>query len=578
MKNILILLRATVLISFIGLGQPLSNVFAQTYSQNSVGTAFTYQGRLIVGTNAVNGLYDFQFALSNAPIGGIQIGSTLTQTGVGVTNGLFTTSLDFGAVFNGIATWLAISVRTNGVGTYTGLNPLQPLTPAPYAIFAENVGSLASGVAVGTGSGNTVASTASQSFVGGGLNNTIVSNANYSVISGGDDNTIQTGNNESFIGGGTGNSILVGGYPGSPDAAIVGGSSNTISDAESSFIGGGTLNFIGSLYGGPSAYNCTISGGFSNNIAYWDNASIICGGWGNVIGPGNGLDGVPDYSVIGGGQGNFVQGYTDHSTISGGQTNLIRFYTSNCTIVGGTGNSIYGGSASTGQNGATICGGYGNAITSPPRPFGANLGTTIAGGYQNTASGNSSFVAGGTANAATADYTFVAGSGAQATNAGAFVWADSQGGTFASTAINQVSFRCGGGVVFTSGNSGTKQTVAWTPGSGSWSFSSDRNLKDRFEKVDSQSVLDKVSQLPIVEWSYKGYPQRHIGAMAQDFHGLFPLNDNDKALNDADLHGVELAAIQGLSQKLNEKDAEIQTLKAKMDELQAMIKQLASQK
>ena len=66
--------------------------------------------------------------------------------------------------------------------------------------------------------------------------------------------------------------------------------------------------------------------------------------------------------------------------------------------------------------------------------------------------------------------------------------------------------------------------------------------------------------------------------MAQDFHRLFPLNDDDKMLEDADLHGVELAAIQGLNQKLNDKDAEIQDLKKSVDELKALVKQLAAQK
>ena len=47
------------------------------------------------------------------------------------------------------------------------------------------------------------------------------------------------------------------------------------------------------------------------------------------------------------------------------------------------------------------------------------------------------------------------------------------------------------------------------------------------------------------EWSYIGFGQRHIGAMAQDFHAQFPLNEDDKALNDADPHGVALAALNG---------------------------------
>jgi hypothetical protein len=103
------------------------------------GTAFTYAGQLQNnGSPATTGLYDFQFVLSNAPSGGRQVGNLLTAT-VGVTNGLFTTTLDFGAVFADNATWLGISVRPTGVGNYISLTPLQQLTPTPYAIYAESV-------------------------------------------------------------------------------------------------------------------------------------------------------------------------------------------------------------------------------------------------------------------------------------------------------------------------------------------------------------------------------------------------------------------------------------------------------
>jgi hypothetical protein len=91
---------------------------------------------LIEAGAPANGLYDFEFALSNAPSGGSQVGTTTNQTTLGVTNGLFTTTLDFGAVFTGNPAWLAISVRSNGAGSYTPLTPLQELTPVPYAIFA----------------------------------------------------------------------------------------------------------------------------------------------------------------------------------------------------------------------------------------------------------------------------------------------------------------------------------------------------------------------------------------------------------------------------------------------------------
>jgi hypothetical protein len=109
------------------------------------GTAFTYQGRLNSSGSPANGSYDFTFALfNNNGTNTGQVGGALTNLDVGVTNGLFTVTLDFGAVFAGNATWLAIGVRTNGDASFTALNPLQELTPAPYAIYASNAGSAAS--------------------------------------------------------------------------------------------------------------------------------------------------------------------------------------------------------------------------------------------------------------------------------------------------------------------------------------------------------------------------------------------------------------------------------------------------
>jgi hypothetical protein len=107
------------------------------------GTAFTYQGSLNADAVPANGFFDFEFSLyPNANGSGTQIGATITQTNIGVTNGLFATALNFGDVFAGDATWLAINVRSNGVGSYTPLTPLQELTPMPYAIFANTASNL----------------------------------------------------------------------------------------------------------------------------------------------------------------------------------------------------------------------------------------------------------------------------------------------------------------------------------------------------------------------------------------------------------------------------------------------------
>lgn len=63
------------------------------------------------------------------------IGST-TLPNVLVTDGVFSAELDFGNVFSGIALWLEIQVQPTGGGPFTTLSPTQPLTAAPYALFA----------------------------------------------------------------------------------------------------------------------------------------------------------------------------------------------------------------------------------------------------------------------------------------------------------------------------------------------------------------------------------------------------------------------------------------------------------
>ena len=118
---------------------------ASLHQAAAQGTAFTYQGRLNDGTNPANGQYDFQFQVFDAATAGASYGSPNPNTvaGVGVSNGLFTVTLDFGgSVFTGPARWLQTSVRTNGSASYTLLNARQPLTATPYAIYAGNAATL----------------------------------------------------------------------------------------------------------------------------------------------------------------------------------------------------------------------------------------------------------------------------------------------------------------------------------------------------------------------------------------------------------------------------------------------------
>ena len=113
-------------------------------SATALTTTFTYQGRLADGGSPANGPYDLRFILYDAESGGAQVGATVTKDDVPVANGLFTVDLDFGPnAFRGDARWMEIAVRPGtSTGTYTVLSPRQPVSPAPYALFAVAAGSL----------------------------------------------------------------------------------------------------------------------------------------------------------------------------------------------------------------------------------------------------------------------------------------------------------------------------------------------------------------------------------------------------------------------------------------------------
>lgn len=113
------------------------------HSSFAQGTAFLYQGQLGSGGGAANGSYNFEFTVYNAVTNGQAVSGTLTNSAVTVSNGLFTTTLDFGTnVFTGPSLWLGIGVCTNGSNTFTLLWPRQPILPTPYAIFANSASNL----------------------------------------------------------------------------------------------------------------------------------------------------------------------------------------------------------------------------------------------------------------------------------------------------------------------------------------------------------------------------------------------------------------------------------------------------
>jgi hypothetical protein len=105
-----------------------------------MGTAYTYQGRLIEGDETGDGLYDFTFKLFDDPCTGTQQAGTVIIDDLDVIDGYFTAVLDFGAAFNGNARWLEIAVRPGASidgNDFLTLLPRQEVTPTPQVLYAQ---------------------------------------------------------------------------------------------------------------------------------------------------------------------------------------------------------------------------------------------------------------------------------------------------------------------------------------------------------------------------------------------------------------------------------------------------------
>ena len=372
--------------------------------------------------------------------------------------------------------------------------------------------------------------------IAGGMFN-LIQDAAVSTIAGGYNNFAGFGT-RLFIGGGTDNRIE---GLGSDDATIGGGANNVIIGAMGAFIGGGYDN---RLWDG--SWESVVSGGSSNELFASSSATIGGGGSNNLI--------ESHQSVIGGGYRNVLTG--NDSVISGGRENWIGYHS------GDWQSSLF-------ADGAGIGGGVNNKLFSSY--------ATIAGGSDNLVEVNSEHgvIMGGCSNVVHGRYALAAGRRAMAVHNGAFVWGDSTDEDVESGAANEFTVRASGGIrLFSSADLSTGVTLA--AGDGSWASVSDRNAKRDFQTVDSKAVLEKVAALPLSTWSYKTQDDsvRHLGPMAQDFKAAFNLGNDDKRITSIDADGVALAAIQGLNQKLNERNFELAELRKQNADLESRLAEL----
>jgi len=137
----------------------------------------------------------------------------------------------------------------------------------------------------------------------------------------------------------------------------------------------------------------------------------------------------------------------------------------------------------------------------------------------------------------------------------------------------------GGSKAFIVGNSSSNGNGAYLTTGGTWTNASDRNLKDDFSVVDDEDILNKVAQLDITRWKYKGTEEYHIGPMAQDFYKSFDLGNDDKHISTIDPAGIALVSIKALKQendelnkKLNNQQLLIEQLQKTLEEIKAKLK------
>ncbi|GAA4462645.1 hypothetical protein GCM10023093_09660 [Nemorincola caseinilytica] len=139
---------------------------------------------------------------------------------------------------------------------------------------------------------------------------------------------------------------------------------------------------------------------------------------------------------------------------------------------------------------------------------------------------------------------------------------------------NQMMMRFAGGYkLYTNAEATVGAQLA--PSDNSWSVISDRRKKEKFCVADGEVFLKKIAKWDLGSWNYKGQDaahHRHYGPMAQDFYAAFGRDaygviGNDTTINQADMMGVSMIAIQALERR----SAEVAQLREEVAALKAQL-------
>jgi len=412
--------------------------------------------------------------------------------------------------------------------------------------FAATVGggggNNASGLAatVGGGDGNTASG--DRATVGGGWQNT--ASGELATVCGGRGNTAS---GSAFVGGGRGNTASGG-------AAVIGGGLLNTASALYATVGGGLADTASALY-------ATVGGGWFNTAS--GGSATVGGGYTNTA--------SGDLATVGGGGGNTASGA--YATVGGGDRDTA-----------------------SGDR-ATVGGGRANTAS--------GAFSTVGGGRENTASGDFSVVPGGYSNTANANYNLVFGRNVDPSvteTYRVYFFGDGSNLNIPNPSGFLVINRLDGDYPIHVGTGIGNGNGAYLTGGGVWTNGSSRSFKERFVQYRPADVLEKILQLPVEGYFYKGTEEYHITPMAEDFYRLFgtgvreiietdstgqlvrrPNPDVDKYLAASDVAGVALLGIQALHeenaqlrQRVSDLERENAALRARLERLETLMQRIVS--
>jgi len=534
-------------------------LFGAARAEAAIGWEITYQGELKDGGTPVNGTADLSFKLFTA--GNVQVGPTVVKDDVVVTNGVFTTQVDFtnGGVVPGIfdGNERFIEVTVNG----TTLAPKQRLAPAPHAAVSSLLVMPYAERTVAPGSAfylqndsqtpGTIAIHAEMSSADtGGV--AIYGNASSttSLNTAGVLGRSAAGNGYGVIGDATslvGNVVGVYGSVASPSATGVVGIANSLT--------GGTKGVWGKVLS-PTGH-----GGYFEGLGYFSNRVGIAN-----TSPSYALDvtaPADERLVIRGVSGSSSGTYlTLDNTFGSGQPWNVVSTTTGMLNVGttleptrlsvsdnlvGIGRSTTIGAADFVVESDATGAGYGGMYLNTPSATGKPFYGYATGGDAQSWSYYDGITASWRLFHAGADRISVDGTGEVGI------------GTTSPAFLLHVDGSAG------------------KPGGGSWSVASDARLKKNVEPLGG--ALDRLLSLRGVTYEYidaakcNELPGRQIGMIAQEVERVFPdwvetANDGYKRLA---FRGFEALTVEALRELAAQKDAQIAALEARLSERDARL-------